>query len=374
MNPLPRISVVIISYNFERFLKECIDSILSQTLKPFEIVICDDHSTDRSWEIISQYGRQHPELIKAHRHKKNMGPFYNGTFGAKQFTGNFVCLMDGDDRWLPEKLELEWKALQRQPEAEIAYSNVFTIDADGRRTGVWHHERGAPPPGGDVFMEVFSRRFFSHSNSLFRNELVSRRAFEQEGHCDERLESYWDWDRKIRFAARFPVVYSGKALVEYRRHGASFSRQDVAKQHRAMIEVYEKNLPLLEDRPQKEAVWIRFHVESLFAFAQTKRPVSEQAAFFSLENVYARNVASLKGLLPGDRLALQRDLSTLLAKLCYCAARENRKRGHKKLALSHWLNSLRYVSKPSDLQLPLQIILPSSAYALLQTAYRQISK
>ena len=182
IDPLPRISIVIVTYNFGRCLRECIESVLSQTLEPFEIVICDDHSTDNSWAIIKEYSQQYPRLIKAYQHEQNMGPYYNGAFGVKVASGDLVSFIEGDDRWLPQKLELEWKALQRHPEAQIAYSNVYTIDAEGNRTGIWYYDgKGPAPPSGDVFIEVFSRRVFHNTRKTFRNELVRRLAHDEEG-------------------------------------------------------------------------------------------------------------------------------------------------------------------------------------------------
>jgi len=77
---------------------------LSQTLKPFEIIICDDHSTDNSWEIINEFHREFPGLIRIHQQEKNLGPFLNGTFAGKMARGAFLCLMDGDERWLQRRL------------------------------------------------------------------------------------------------------------------------------------------------------------------------------------------------------------------------------------------------------------------------------
>ena len=166
MNELPKISVVIITYNFEKYIRECIESILAQTLRPYEIIISDDHSTDNSWNIISEFSKQFPRLIKAHQQETNLGPFQNGTFGGEMATGDFVCLMDGDDRWLPCKLELEWQALQNCPGAQIAYSNVYEIDDDGKHIGIYFDGQGDEPPSGDVFIHVYSRRLFP-SNKVF---------------------------------------------------------------------------------------------------------------------------------------------------------------------------------------------------------------
>jgi len=104
---------------------------------------------------------------------------------------------------------LEWKALQRDPEARIAYSNVYFIDAQGNRIGNWYDDKGPAPPRGDVFVEVFSKRCRFHSTSI-RNPLRYRFTSDEVGYIDEKLESQWDWDEIVRLTARFPVAYSGE--------------------------------------------------------------------------------------------------------------------------------------------------------------------
>ncbi|MEN8763083.1 MAG: glycosyltransferase family 2 protein, partial [Thiogranum sp.] len=108
MGDSPRISVVIVNYNFSKYLRECIESVLAQTLQPCEIVIYDDCSTDESWNIITEYSQRLPHLIVAHRQQKNAGMQVNGNAALRRAQGELVCWLDGDDRWLPRKLELEW--------------------------------------------------------------------------------------------------------------------------------------------------------------------------------------------------------------------------------------------------------------------------
>ena len=92
---VPRISVVISSYNFARYLPACIESALAQTLRPFEIIISDDCSTDNSWAIISEYSQKYPQLIRAYRQRENMGPPRHGNFGKQQARGDLIAWMDG---------------------------------------------------------------------------------------------------------------------------------------------------------------------------------------------------------------------------------------------------------------------------------------
>jgi len=357
-------------------LSDCIESILTQTLRPFEIVICDDHSLDDSWQVINKYYKKHPELIKAHRHEKNIGQVANGNFGGSTFMGDWVTLMDGDDRWLPRKLELEWKALQRHPEAQISYSNVYTIDAEGDRTGIWYDGRGSSPPSGDIFIEVLSRRFFPNSRSIFRNELVSRYAFKEEGHCDENLESFWDWERKIRFAARFPIVYSGEALVEYRQHDEGFSKSEPEKHFRAMVKVYEKHLSLLENRTKKEAARVMLNVESLLAKRQIDFDISDQFPYYSIRNVYSRNRQLLKDLSKKDRRELEKAIVPVHRQI---ASRQlqhttqvlftEKQKGNKRRALKYWIECLKYNPGNINFRLLAQIILPKLFYRKIKAIY-----
>lgn len=261
----PRITVAIGCYNFEEYIEECIESVLAQTLPPFEIIIGDDHSTDRSWEIIQKYQKKYPHLIKAYRNKKNLGSAQNSNRFRKLFNGDYHCIIDGDDRWLPRKLEMEWRALQKNPEAQIAYSNVYLIDSKGNRIGIWHDSQGPELPTGDVFVEVFSKRFLPDKNnrSVFRNELVTREVYLQEGQCDENLINHWDWDKKLRYTARFKVAYSGEPLVEYRIHDKGIHNMSPEKQFKSILSVYKKNLPLLSLRTKEEIKMVKKDIGDL---------------------------------------------------------------------------------------------------------------
>ena len=240
MGSLPRISVVIITYNFEKFLRECIDSILAQTLRPCEIVIYDDCSTDESWSIISQYSQRFPDLFVIHRQPKNVGMHINANTALQQARGELVSSLDGDDRWFPRKLELEWAAMCRNPEAGMAYSNVCCIDAKGRQTAVWYDGKGPEPPSGDVFVQVFSKRFFPGIRSIFRNPLMYRSALEEMDYHDEDVELYIDWDLKLRLSAAYPIAYSGEALVDYRIHSGGIHNQPVNTHLRDLKTIYHK--------------------------------------------------------------------------------------------------------------------------------------
>jgi len=368
------ISVIIYCYNHEEYVGECIESILAQTLQPLEIVICDDHSTDSSWTIIGDYHSRHPDLIVPHRHSKNIGMHYNVNFGLQRARGDLISSLGGDDRWLPQKLELEYEALQREPEARIAYSNVITIDAQGNRTGAFHDSGGGPPPSGDVFTEVFSRRFFNNSDSVFRNPLVYRSALDEVGNYDVDVPIHIDWDIKIRLTERFPVACANEVLVEYRIHEEGIHTSPPDLHYKSILYIYEKHLPLLEQRTIEESVRVKCNIESQLALLQSLIPTKEEPAEYSAGSVYERNRTLLDRLPAHDRTALGRELATELVSLALLAAKREIRRGRIKPSFMFLAELFRHAPKYLDLRYIASLMLPRWVRDPLKAAYRHLRR
>ena len=249
-----KISVFITSFNQKDYLVEAIESVLGQTLQPYEIIIADDCSTDGSQAVIERYARRYKGLIRPFCHPKNMGIPRNKSFAMKQARGDYVTYLDGDDRFLPRKLEIESEAMVGHPEAGLVYSNVRYIDQDGNPQDTWA-DGGDVLPFGHVFPEVFGRRF--PRGSLFRNELIDLKRLREVGFYDPRCTIYEDWELRIRFAKRFDVVYSGELLVEYRLHGEGISGSPSSLHLDVTKIIYRKNRRLLKDVVPDERVKIK---------------------------------------------------------------------------------------------------------------------
>lgn len=244
-----KISVIITSYNQKNYLSEAIESVLKQTLLPYEIIIVDDCSSDGSQDMILDYARRYPDLIRAFCHEKGLGIPKNRNFALRQVRGDFISFLDGDDRFLPDKLELELETLQRHPEARLVFSNIYYIDEQGQRTGLWAETDS--PPTGYVFKETFCRRW--PKGSLYRNELVNLDALRQVRFYDEDLDIYEDWDLKIRFTSIFKVAYCATPLAEYRQHPRGISARSSIELHlNTMRRIYEKNRHLLEELSERD--------------------------------------------------------------------------------------------------------------------------
>ena len=238
-----RISVYITSYNQKGYLVEAIESVLNQTLKPSQIVLVDDCSTDGSREVIAGYASRYSDLITPIYHTENRGVARSRIDGVEAATGDYVSHVDGDDRFLPTKLDNEATLLQDKGDVQIAFSDYYYITADGSRTGNWADCQ--KPPVGDVFCRTFARDF--PKRGLFRNELTDRRAWKRIGYYDPNLSLYEDYEMLIRLTKHLRVAYHDEPLSEYRIHEAGLSRAR-AKDHLAALSyIYEKNKPLLDD-------------------------------------------------------------------------------------------------------------------------------
>jgi len=312
----PRITVVITSYNQKVFLSQAIDSVISQTLRPHEILIADDHSTDGSIELIEDYAARHPGWIKAIIQPRNVGVAKNRNEALSRVKGDMVTFLDGDDRFLPRKLEREFATYRATPNVQIVHSNMFGIDRSGRRLRVWAD--GEVPPEGYVFARVLARRY--PGGTTFRNELAETRCLREVGGYDENLPRYGDWDLIIRLTRRFRTAYCPEPLTEYRRHEDSLSHAPGPVHLAAVLMIYEKDRPLLGD------LWDR------------------------------------------DRADIERCFQKQFALLSQLAAMEAMDSHNRKMAFEYWAKSLGHDRKSRPVLLA-RIFLPRWAYRGLASAY-----
>lgn len=250
-----RVSVIITSYNKKGYLIEALESVINQSIRPHEIIIADDHSTDGSMEVIQEYMAKYPGWIRGVFKKQNVGIPKNRNSGLGQVTGNYVAILDGDDLFLPYKVEKELDALSKHPDARCIYSNINIIDAQGQQTGVRDQEI---QPSGDIFFHVVRSKF-----GLLRSMLINFSALQDVGLLDERFPKYDGYDLTVRLAKRYQFVYISDPLVAYREYPNSDSRGLKAKDHLKDLQgIYKKMLPLLadlsvEDRKEVSTIWTR---------------------------------------------------------------------------------------------------------------------
>lgn len=135
--PPPMVSVVLITYNHEKYLKQAIDSVIDQKTRfAYEIIISEDCSTDRTRDIVESYVSEHPSRIRAIYSPENLNTNEVTTRAIRAARGKYVAFLDGDDYWTdPRKLQLQVRAMQQNPKLAMTYHNASHVAPDGGDLG-----------------------------------------------------------------------------------------------------------------------------------------------------------------------------------------------------------------------------------------------
>jgi len=132
---VPRVTVTMMVYNAERYLRQAIDSVLNQTFTDFELLFLDDASTDRSLEIIQSYSDPRIRLI---RNENNRGVAYSRSKALPLARGEYVAVLDADDVALPERLQVQVSYLDSHPDICLVGSSCQVIEEDGSVRFIYH--------------------------------------------------------------------------------------------------------------------------------------------------------------------------------------------------------------------------------------------
>ena len=225
--PPPQISLIITSYNQQEYLREAIESAIDQTVAAFEIIVADDHSTkDGSIETIREYTARYPGLVRGLFQEKNVGIPKNRNSALRMVKGDYVAILDGDDRLLPRFIERHGAALIANPQAHVSYSNRYDINQRGERRS---RDR-SPQPSGDVLAYIARGRKGILRSMVAKYDLVKAAGFLDENHY------YYDgFILTLRLAKLTPFVYLPDPLMEKRDHAGGVSKGISFSEKRAMF-------------------------------------------------------------------------------------------------------------------------------------------
>lgn len=215
----PRVAVVIPLYNGRRFIREAIESVLAQTLRPAEIVVVDDGSTDDGPDIVTRMATALPITLLS---KPNGGQSSARNFGIAHTSSELLALLDQDDVWYPDHIERLARPFSRNGEPPIGwvYGNLDEVDEAGRMVAR-SCLRFAPcsHPKRELLTCLGSDMFVLPSATI-----LSRAAFDAVGGFDERLCGFEDDDLFLRiFRAGFENVYVEHSVTRWRIYPGSVS-------------------------------------------------------------------------------------------------------------------------------------------------------
>ena len=198
---MPKVSIIMATYNCENTLKKSMDSILAQTFEDWEFIICDDCSTDGTLKILNDYAEKYPKKIIVIKNEVNSKLSYSLNHCLEHAKGEYIARMDGDDISLPERLEKQVKFLDEHPEYAVVSTAMTPFDENGTRPARFMK----PEPTKD---DLLSRSPFAHATIVMRRE-----AYDAVGGytVSKRTERGQDYDMWFRF---FDLGFKGYNMQE----------------------------------------------------------------------------------------------------------------------------------------------------------------
>ncbi|MDR1334359.1 MAG: glycosyltransferase, partial [Holosporaceae bacterium] len=213
----PLVSIVIPVYNGSNYIREAIDSALSQTYKNIEIIVVNDGSTDNLEEVVSFYGKKIRFFSK-----ENGGVASALNLGIKNMKGDYFSWLSHDDVYLPYKIERQINELSLLDDKDtMLFSNWMSVDAQCREiTRTFFDGYGDAKLSNPLFCVLFG---LIHGCTI----LVSKRNFNLCGVFDETRKTSQDYDFWVRMSSKNSIKFVSDYLVKVRMHAEQKTRIDI---------------------------------------------------------------------------------------------------------------------------------------------------
>ena len=254
-------SVCIPSYQGERFLPEALESVAAQTCRDWELVLIEDGSRDGTEAMVRAFAAEREQPVTYLRNAQNLGAPLTRNRAVRSARGEFIAMLDDDDRWSPGHLETGLDVMSRTG-ADVAFAAAAKRDDhSGELLG---YMQASPGEIDNLPAALFQRSFLIPTALLFR-----RQALFDVGLHDPAVRYCNDldlWFRMLRAGKRFE--YTGKVSCEYRQHDDAITARKVAEMLVYRAFVYERNrdwdaVPVLVRRRRRGLAWFRAGLHTL---------------------------------------------------------------------------------------------------------------
>lgn len=229
---MPKISVIIPTYNRAHYIRFAIRSVLNQTFSDFELIIVDDGSIDNTRWIVNSFKDE--RIIYLPR-EVNKGPAAARNAGIKSSKGTLIAFLDDDDEGLPEKLECQVKVMEGNPEVGLVYAGYLKVDDKGKIINKINTTK----------KQCSFYDLIQQNPIMLGTVIVRRECFERVGLFDEDLYGTEDWDMWIRISKHFLFKSVNRPLTKYRVHKGMISRDNYTRPEQ-IIRVFDKYTKELE--------------------------------------------------------------------------------------------------------------------------------
>ena len=239
------VSVLMRSYNHEKYISEAIESVLNQSIKDLELIIVDDFSKDSSKTIIKSYVSK-DKRIKAFFHEENMGMASAMNDLFSEASGKYIAYLDSDDSWVDLKIEKQLAVLKKN-DSLVVWSEGEIIDQNSNLTGETFTQinlASDKKKSGEIFEDLLNANF------IFLSSLIHKREFAEGILFDKKLKYLNDYKFVVALANKHNFYFIKEPLVKYRIHGKNSNmhsnkeawHQDVVTIYGHFLHEYNKDI------------------------------------------------------------------------------------------------------------------------------------
>ena len=220
---LPLVSIICISMNHAKYVKQSFDSVVAQTYKNIEIIYVDNNSLDNSFEISNEIFLNSGLPYKGFKREKNYSVSENLNFLIKKSSGKYLAPQSGDDWWDITNIEEKVKYYILNPDYGLIYCNGYTYYENTNKLTL---PNTSNYKSGYIFDKILLEGIYFPIGYIMRKDI-----FDVIGLYDEDI-MIDDWDIWLRILQHYPIGYFNVPLVYYRRHATTFSFTTNYKEHR----------------------------------------------------------------------------------------------------------------------------------------------
>lgn len=261
-SPAPLVSIVLPVYNGAAHLDATLESLASQSLSSFEMIVVDDASTDDSWQILAAWAHR-DRRIRLHRHGENRGHRAASNTAFTLARGRYVARTDQDDLSLPERLATQTDYLEGHPAVGLLGSAYYRLEPDGRRL-----LRHPPTEHAEIRWRLLFDMTFPHSSLMFRRGVLGPRPY-------RFAPAAYDYEICARLASTTRIAAIATPLVVYRQHPEGMSKRQARAMELSAAAISARQIrPLLAPRHLE-----RRELAALRRLASPSRARPEDLAF-----------------------------------------------------------------------------------------------
>jgi alpha-1,3-rhamnosyltransferase len=230
---MPLVSVIMPSYNHEKYIRQSIEGIAAQTYTNFEFIVVDDGSKDNSVQILQELkGKYNFQLIL--QQNKGLCPTLNNITKEKA-KGKYISVCASDDIWTPEKLELQVNFMEQNPQYGICFGKAYTIDENSQPVTSYVNRN---LKGGYIFDDLLVRSFHPPVNYLYRADVLKDVGYWRE---DVILDDFY---MNLKIAEKYPFGFLDEFLFSYRVHSENTAKRNplrIYNSQRSIIDQYKSS-------------------------------------------------------------------------------------------------------------------------------------